>query len=76
MLWWLEEHPDELPTKTELARRLGVAKSALTPLLDPDGDRAPSFATLINSANLTGFPIDALIGSPPPSVRSRKAARR
>jgi hypothetical protein len=67
VLWYMQQHPEEVPTKTALAKRLRVAKSALTPLLDPDGTRAPAFETLLASSELTGFPIDVLISSPPPS---------
>lgn len=67
ILWYMRTHPDELPTKTELAKRLGVSKGAITQLLDLKTNRAPSFATLVHSSNLTGFPLDALLRSTPPT---------
>lgn len=66
VLWYLETHPDELPTKVALAKRLRVVKSALTPLLDPEDDRAPSFETLLASADLVGAPIDVMLTREPP----------
>jgi hypothetical protein len=72
VLWYMDTHPDEVPTKTELARRLGVGKSALTPLLDPASDRAPSFETLLASKTLIGASIDTLLYTEPPSIGSRK----
>lgn len=65
--WYLDTHPKEVPTRTELAKRLRVVKSALTPLLDPDGSRAPAFETLIASSNLIGAPIDVMLRTDPPS---------
>lgn len=64
--WYLATHPTEVPTKTALAKRLKVVKSALTPLLDEGGNRAPSFETLIASSDLTGAPIDVMLRTDPP----------
>lgn len=58
-------HAEEVPTKTALARKLRVAKSALTQLLDPAGRRAPSFETLLASSDASGYPIDIMLGPPP-----------
>lgn len=65
--WYLDTHPKEVPTKTELAKRLRVVKSALTPLLDLSDDRAPSFETLIASSDLIGAPIDVMLRTDPPT---------
>lgn len=65
--WYLKTHPKDVPTKTALAKRLRVVKSALTPLLDIAGDRAPSFETLVASSDLIGAPIDVMLRTEPPS---------
>jgi hypothetical protein len=72
VLWYMETHPEEVPSRTELARRLDVSKGAITQLLDVNSNRAPSFATLVHSSNLTGFPVDAMLRSIPPSRDSRR----
>jgi hypothetical protein len=74
--WYLDTHPKDVPTKTELAKRLKVVKSALTPLLDPSGTRAPSFETLVASSNLTGAPIDVMLRTEPPSGETPQRGKR
>jgi hypothetical protein len=76
MYWYMATHQDEVPTKTELAKRLDVGKSAVTPLLDPRGTRAPSMATLLRSSDMTGFPIDVLLRSPPPAGAPAHPSKR
>lgn len=76
MRWYLDNYPGEVPTKTALAKRLRVSKSALTPLLDLAGTRAPSFETLVESRNLTGLAIDLLITTPPPTLGHAPKGRR
>ena len=61
-------HPKEVPTKTALAKKLRVAKSTLTMLLDPRSDRAPSFETLIAASDASGFSIDLMLTPPPPDL--------
>lgn len=63
-------HSAEVPTRTALAKRLRVAKSALTPLLDLSGSRAPSFETLLASSDASGYPIDVMLGPPPPDLQA------
>lgn len=73
--FYLATHPGEIPTRTELARRLRVVKSALTPLLDPAGTRSPSFETLLASAEVLDMPLDTLVKwSPPPAPATQAAA--
>ena len=61
-------HPKEVPTKTALAKKLRVAKSTLTMLLDPESERAPSFETLIAASDASGFGIDLMLSPPPPEL--------
>ena len=76
MLWYMETHPEEIPTRTELAKRLGVSKGAITQLFDVKGDREPSFRTLVHSTALTGFPLDVMLRSAPPSAAPASHRRK
>jgi hypothetical protein len=64
--FYLRHHPDEFPSKAALARRLGVAKSALTPLFAKGSRRAPSFKLLLGAARLVSG-VDNLL-RPPPTI--------
>jgi hypothetical protein len=74
--WYMDMYPDEIPSQTTLARRLGITPAAVTYLLDPAGTRAPAFATLLAAkALLGGISIDTMLFTDPPVAPSRRTGR-
>jgi hypothetical protein len=67
--WYMEHYPEEAPSQAALARRMGVAKAAITYLFVPGSARAPAFKTLLAAKALLGMSIDQLLFTDPPGKR-------
>lgn len=70
LVWYKDTRPEEVPTWTEMAHRIGVVKSAISQLIAKDSKRMPSLPTLMGAAKLTGWDITSLLTRSPPKRRS------
>lgn len=65
--WYLQAYAKEVPSQAEMARRMGVQNATLTYLRQVGSTRVPDFRTILGARRVIGFPIDALLFSPPPA---------
>lgn len=68
--WYRAAYPKEAPTDEALAKKIGIGKSALSQLLS-DPLRMPKLPTIIGLAEATGYSVQQILFTPPPTAPER-----